>query len=72
MANAAQSNTALMMYSVNNPDHTITNWQFFVTYIIITWLACPLVCFCNWIIPYVNKAGIVFVMAGFVATIIIL
>lgn len=66
-----QSNTLVQMYALHHPNYTPAGWHTFVTYIAITWIVCPFVCLFNSAIPIVNKISIVFVLGGFVTTIII-
>ncbi|KAK6073144.1 amino acid permease [Seiridium cupressi] len=65
-------NTVIQMYSLNHPDFTAENWHVFIVYIIITWMACLSVCFFNRAMPYLNNVGIVFILAGFLITIVVL
>jgi choline transport protein len=62
----------IQMYSLTHPDFESQAWHVFVTYIIVTWISCLLVCFFNQAMPYLNNVGIFFVVAGFFITIIVL
>ncbi|KPI36202.1 Choline transport protein [Cyphellophora attinorum] len=66
------ANTIVQMYAANHPDYVGERWHVFVTYVIITWLAAPTVCLFNSAMPHLNKAGIFFILAGFLITIIVL
>src|SRR5690242_12980800 len=57
------------MYAANHPDYVGQPWHVFVTYICVTWIACPVVCLCNGAMPHLNKIGIFFILAGFIITI---
>ena len=65
-------NTVVQMYALNHPDFVAERWHVFVAYVIVTWLACLSVCFFNRAMPMLNNAGIVFIIAGFFITIIVL
>jgi choline transport protein len=67
----AQSNTVVNMYALKHPDYVGERWHVFVTYIIVTWLACATVCLFNKAMPYLNQIGIFFILAGFLITIIV-
>jgi len=65
------SNTLVQMYAANHPDFVSEAWHVFVTYVIITWIACPTVCLFNSAMPHLNKIGIFFILAGFLITLIV-
>lgn len=67
----AQSNTIVQMYALQHPDYVFQAWHVFVTYIITTIIACFLVCSFNKAMPYLNHAGVFFILAGFLITIIV-
>jgi choline transport protein len=59
------------MYGVTHPDFVSKPWHVFVTYIIATWLACLTVCFFNKAMPHLNAIGILFILAGFLITVVV-
>ncbi|KIW94981.1 uncharacterized protein Z519_04961 [Cladophialophora bantiana CBS 173.52] len=65
------SNTVVQMYALKHPDFVSKPWHVFVTYIIVTWIACPIVCLFNSAMPRLNSVGIFFILAGFLITIIV-
>lgn len=65
-------NTVVQMYALNHPDFVAGRWHVFVVYVIVTWLACLSVCFFNRAMPWLNTAGIFFILAGFLITVIVL
>lgn len=65
------SNTIVQMYALQHPDYVFQAWHVFVTYIITTIIACVAVCCFNKAMPYLNHAGIFFILAGFLITIIV-
>lgn len=67
-----QANTVVQMYALKHADYTFAAWHVFVAYVITTWVACLLVCFCNRAMPGMSQAGIFFIIAGFFVTIIVL
>ena len=69
---AILGNTIVQMYALNHPDLVVKNWQVFIVYIIMTWLACLSVCFFNRAMPLLNQSGIFFIIAGFLITVIVL
>lgn len=64
------SNTLIQMYAASHPDYVGERWHVFVTYVLITWIACPAVCLFNSAMPHLNKVGIFFILAGFIITVI--
>ncbi len=58
------------MYALKHPEYISQPWHVFITYIIATWMACLSVCFFNRAMPYLNQAGIFFLLAGFFITLI--
>lgn len=58
-------------YALKHPDFVSEKWHVFVTYIIVTWIACLIVCFFNTAMPHLNTAGIFFILAGFIITLIV-
>ncbi|OCT48563.1 putative choline transport protein [Cladophialophora carrionii] len=65
------SNTVVQMYALKHPDFVSKPWHVFVTYIIVTWIACLIVCFFNEAMPRLNSIGIFFILAGFLITIVV-
>ncbi|PSR81774.1 amino acid/polyamine transporter I [Coniella lustricola] len=65
---AILGNTVVQMYALNHPDFVAETWHVFVVYIICVWLSAALVCVANAAMPFLNKAGIFFILAGFLIT----
>ncbi|KAL2433905.1 Choline transport protein [Exophiala dermatitidis] len=65
------SNTVVQMYALKHADFVSKPWHVFVTYIIVTWVACAIVCFCNSAMPRLNEIGIFFILAGFLITLVV-
>lgn len=68
---AILANTVVQMYALNHPAFAPAAWHVFVVYILATWLACATVCLFNSALPHLNRIGLVFVLAGFLATLIV-
>lgn len=66
------SNSIIQLYALKHSDYTAERIHVFVVYVISTWLCCLLVCFCSRIMPYLNTFGIIWLLAGFFITIIVL
>lgn len=66
-----QSNTIVQMYALQHPEFVAEAWHVFVTYIITTLVACFVVCAFNKAMPYLNHAGIFFILGGFIITLIV-
>jgi choline transport protein len=60
------------MYAVNHSEFVARPWHVFVVYIIVTWIACLLVCFANKLMPMVTNLGIFFIIVGVLVSIIVL
>lgn len=58
-------------YALKNPGFIAQAWHVFVTYILVTWIACAIVCLFNRAMPYLTNIGIFFMVAGFIITIIV-
>ncbi|KAJ5925910.1 hypothetical protein N7454_007420 [Penicillium verhagenii] len=59
------------MYALMNPSFEIQTWNTFVTFIIVTWVACCIVLFMNRFLPYIGNLGMLFILAGVFVTIIV-
>lgn len=64
------ANTIVQMYALMHPNFVAERWHVFVVYIVYTWITCPAVCFGNRAMPYLNHAGLFFIVAGFFITIV--
>jgi choline transport protein len=64
-------NTIVQMYAVTHPGFVAEAWHVFVVYIIVTWLACALVCLANGTMPALNKFGLFAILAFFLVTVIV-
>lgn len=58
------------MYALQHPDFVAEAWHVFVCYIVTTVVACSVVCSFNKAMPYLNHAGLFFILAGFLITIV--
>ena len=58
------------MYALKHPDYVQEQWHVFVTYVIVTWLACAAVTW-NKAMPYLNQLGVFFILAGWLITIVV-
>ena len=52
-------------------DAPILYRHVFVCYLLVTWLACTIVCLANSIVPRLNIAGLVFILLGAIITIVV-
>lgn len=59
------------MCAVFHPALVIQPWMVYIGYLIVTWLGCAFVIFCNRLIPTLQKAGLVLVIVGGLVTIIV-
>ncbi|KAK4945103.1 hypothetical protein LTR10_015529 [Elasticomyces elasticus] len=65
------ANTVVQMYGVTHADFVAKPWHVFVVYLIVTWLACFMVCCFNRAMPYMTQVGIFLILAGFLITVIV-
>lgn len=65
------ANTVVQMYALNHPAFVPAAWHVFVAYVVVTWLACATVCLCNRALPHLHRIGLFFVLAGFLATLVV-
>lgn len=70
-ASAIVGNACVQLYSVTHPDYVSKPWHVFLGYVIMTWIACLFVCYANKIMPYVNTAGIFFIVVGGFITVVV-
>ncbi|KAL1982354.1 hypothetical protein VTN96DRAFT_1385 [Rasamsonia emersonii] len=66
------SNITIQMYSTYHPGFVLQPWHTYVTFVLITWLCTACVIFANRLLPYTQDAGMFFVLAGGIVTIIVL
>jgi choline transport protein len=67
------ANIALSMYTLYHQDtYVFEPWHAYIAYILVLWLSAAIVIFANWIVPYTQNAGTVFVILGGLITIIVL
>ncbi|KAJ5213633.1 hypothetical protein N7449_000802 [Penicillium cf. viridicatum] len=57
-------------YALYHPDFTPQRWHVFVCYLIISWLCCFTVMFCQRALPLISRIGSFFIVAGFVITVL--
>ncbi|KPI43937.1 Choline transport protein [Cyphellophora attinorum] len=61
----------VQMYALFHADYIFQRWHVFVTYLIISWTACFVVVLGNRLLPVLNDIGLVFIVAGGLASIIV-
>ncbi|KAK9489611.1 amino acid/polyamine transporter I [Lipomyces doorenjongii] len=66
------ANISVQMYATYHPQYVQQPWQTYVTYVLITWLCTATVIFANRLLPRTQDAGMFFVIAGGIITIIVL
>ena len=59
------------MYALMHPGFEPQTWQFFVSFVICSWVCCFIVLFMNRILPYIGNLGMFFILAGVFVTIIV-
>ncbi|KAF7563308.1 hypothetical protein G7046_g817 [Stylonectria norvegica] len=64
-------NICVEMYAQMHPGFVAQRWHVFVCYLLVTWLACAVVCFGNSIVPRLNVAGLALILLGALTTIIV-
>ncbi|KAF2804801.1 uncharacterized protein BDZ99DRAFT_543613 [Mytilinidion resinicola] len=65
------NNLIVQMYAFSHPSFSVQPWHVFVTYLLITWIACSIVCLFNKQKPLLNQIGIFVTVCGVLITIII-
>ncbi|KAF9885837.1 hypothetical protein FE257_012309 [Aspergillus nanangensis] len=65
-------NEVIAMYILQNPDTQWHRWQVFVTFQLLIWICCGIVCFGNRWIPLINRVALAFSMVGLAVTIAVL
>ncbi|RMY19953.1 hypothetical protein D0867_04351 [Hortaea werneckii] len=73
LASTVQILSALVtsMYSVSHPGFVTERWHVFVTYVIATWVFTAIVLFANRVLPKIEQAGLFFLLAGVLISIIV-
>ncbi|KAK9235384.1 hypothetical protein V1525DRAFT_410145 [Lipomyces kononenkoae] len=66
------ANITVKMYATYHPQYVQQLWQTYITYVLITWLCAATVIFANRLLPRTQDAGMFFVIAGGIITIIVL
>ncbi|KAI9820797.1 MAG: hypothetical protein M1827_005168 [Pycnora praestabilis] len=61
----------VQLYSIYHVDFSPQRWQVFISFLIVTWLACFTVAFANKALPAINIVGLFFILAGVFITIIV-
>ena len=64
-------NILIQMYAVKHPSYNAQAWHVFVTYLLVTILACAIVCCFNKVIPRLNEIGIIVLVAGALVTVLV-
>ncbi|KAJ5183960.1 hypothetical protein N7492_001576 [Penicillium capsulatum] len=64
-------NVCVQMYTLTHPGFVAESWHIVICYLIVTWLACALVCSMNSVVPHVNIFGIAAIVLGGLTTIIV-
>lgn len=59
------------MYAISHPGFVTERWHIFVTYVIATWVVTAVVLFANRAMPRIEQAGLFFLLAGVVISIIV-
>ena len=65
------STIIVTMYAMNHPGLTEQRWMVFVTFIILTWLIAAMAIFANRFLPRLEQFGGLFVVGGFLITVIV-
>ncbi|KAH8649575.1 amino acid/polyamine transporter I [Ilyonectria robusta] len=65
------SNLCVQMYAYQHPGFVQQLWHVFVCFLLITWLACAIVCLAQFFIARLNIVGLVLILLGALVTIII-
>ncbi len=65
------ANTVVQMWGVTHADFVAKQWHVFVVYLIVTRLACFVVCCFNRAMPYMTQIGIFLILAGFLITVVV-
>jgi choline transport protein len=60
------------MYSLYHPNYVIQAWHIFVVLVIITWICIAATIFFNKYLPYLQQFGLLVVLVGGLATIIVI
>ncbi|KAH8203993.1 hypothetical protein TruAng_001804 [Truncatella angustata] len=66
------SNILVQMYATYHPDYVGEAWHVYVAYILVLWISAAVVIFANKLVPYTQQAGMFFVLAGGIITIIVI
>ncbi|KPM45324.1 hypothetical protein AK830_g1183 [Neonectria ditissima] len=61
-------NLCVNMYAHVHPEFVVETWHVFVCYLLVTWLSCGTVIFCNASLPYLNIMGLFIILLGTIAT----
>ncbi|KAF2140050.1 uncharacterized protein K452DRAFT_231526 [Aplosporella prunicola CBS 121167] len=65
------ANLILAMYGLYHPEYVPQAWHTFVTYIIVTWLCCATVLFCNQALPALGQLGLFLILGGVFLSILV-
>lgn len=65
-------NEVVAMYMLRSPETKWHPWQVFVTFQLLIWICCGIVCFGNRFIPLLNRVALVLSMTGLIVTIAVL
>ncbi|EJD35384.1 hypothetical protein AURDEDRAFT_130653 [Auricularia subglabra TFB-10046 SS5] len=66
------ANVIIQMYAVYHPAYVQQPWQFYITFVILTWLTCTCVVFGNRLLPLAQRIGLWLVCIGCPVSIIVL
>ena len=64
-------NQLVTMWGLFHWDFAAQAWHVFVSYVIVTWIACVIVLFFNRALPTVEKVGMFIIVAGVFITIVV-
>ncbi len=65
------ANVVLQMYLLYHPEFVIQKWHQFITFVLFNIVSCSLIIFGNKYQPYLQQLGLVTVVVGGVATVIV-
>ena len=68
---AIQGNLIVSMWALFHPAYSYQRWHVYIVYVVQTWVCASIVMFGNRILPHANQAGLFFIVAGVVITILV-
>lgn len=64
-------NVVMAMWGLFRPDFVVQRWHVFVVYVVASWTCCGTVLFANALLPRINTFGMVLLVGGVLATILV-